>query len=382
MFGDCVAKLRHCLRFPTFLNRRVSSYLLNLQGNWGVPGLLLSRRVSSYQHPELHLFAILENSTLRLDWILLRQVSLYLTNLFDRVHWGSPGFLTEANSAQSMNLSRQVMSSALTLPRSCFSSSCSCILFAIVLVHPVKLKFREQQVELKWLILNKHNKWFHSSRVKFPLVRMSASWFLVSMYLIWILESKLIRSNNQSRAALWGLDTCVIVGLLPLMIILITASLSSNTYNKASWCEEKTFQGINKINDVQIIDHFSRLLAFVNCARCWTNFTFVLLSSRPVLYGSDACFQERQRSDPTNQEQREYHLTSILHPKKWSLILLNCAKRKFVSYTSNWMEQMHDFQKTHNAPPEVDFESSRSPAKSESWNSPSLHCLAVFPTWQ
>ena len=38
--------------------------------------------------------------------------------------------------------------------------------------------------------------------------------------------------------------------------------------------------------------------------------------------------------------------------------------------------------KIHNVPPEVDFESSRSPAKSESWNSPSLHCLAVLPTWQ
>ena len=38
--------------------------------------------------------------------------------------------------------------------------------------------------------------------------------------------------------------------------------------------------------------------------------------------------------------------------------------------------------KTHNVPPELDFESSRSPAKSESWNSPSLHCFAVFPTLQ
>ena len=38
--------------------------------------------------------------------------------------------------------------------------------------------------------------------------------------------------------------------------------------------------------------------------------------------------------------------------------------------------------KTHNDPPQVDFESSRSPAKSESWNSPYLHCLAIFPTWQ
>ena len=30
------------------------------------------------------------------------------------------------------------------------------------------------------------------------------------------------------------LETCLIVGLLPLMIILITASLSSNIYDKAS----------------------------------------------------------------------------------------------------------------------------------------------------
>ena len=28
------------------------------------------------------------------------------------------------------------------------------------------------------------------------------------------------------------------------------------------------------------------------------------------------------------------------------------------------------------------FESSKSPAKSESWNKPSLQCCAVFPTWQ
>ena len=47
-------------------------------------------------------------------------------------------------------------------------------------------------------------------------VRMSASWFLVSMYLIWIFGSKLIRSNNQSSATLWILETCLSVGLLPL----------------------------------------------------------------------------------------------------------------------------------------------------------------------
>ena len=90
-----MAKLCHRLRFLSFLKRRVSSYLLNPQDNSGVPGLLLSRRVSSYFRPELHLFAILENSTLRLDCVLLRQVSLYLTNLFDRVLRVSPGFSTQ-----------------------------------------------------------------------------------------------------------------------------------------------------------------------------------------------------------------------------------------------------------------------------------------------
>ena len=93
-------------------------------------------------------------------------------------------------------------------------------------------------------MLNKLERWFHPSCVKFPLVRMSASWFLVSMYLIWILGSKLIRSKNQSRATLWVLETCLIVGLLPFMIILIIASLSSNTYNKASWWKDLTFEGI------------------------------------------------------------------------------------------------------------------------------------------
>ena len=44
--------------------------------------------------------------------------------------------------------------------------------------------------------------------------------------------------------------------------------------------------------------------------------------------------------------------------------------------TNVWLPKMR------NVPPEVDFESSRSPAKSESWNSPNLHCLAVLPTWQ
>ena len=44
--------------------------------------------------------------------------------------------------------------------------------------------------------------------------------------------------------------------------------------------------------------------------------------------------------------------------------------------TNVWLPKMHGFL------PDVDFESSRSSEKSECWNSPYLHCGAVFPTWQ
>ena len=44
------------------------------------------------------------------------------------------------------------------------------------------------------------------------------------------------------------LKTCLIVGLLPLMIILITASLSSNTNNKASWFADWTFDGTKSMS--------------------------------------------------------------------------------------------------------------------------------------
>ena len=37
----------------------------------------------------------------------------------------------------------------------------------------------------------------------------------------------MILSNNQSKATLWVLDTCLTMGLRPFIIILITASLSS-----------------------------------------------------------------------------------------------------------------------------------------------------------
>ena len=55
------------------------------------------------------------------------------------------------------------------------------------------------------------------------------------------------------RATLCVLETCLIVGLLPFLIILITASLSSNTYNKASWRADWTFQGTESMSFITSI---------------------------------------------------------------------------------------------------------------------------------
>ena len=134
---------------------------------------------------------------------------LMSSELFDFQIWGPPGFSDAIEASTLGSLTRHLDTKfvigfdfAVTLS----SPASSCVLFDIAL-HLL--------MELKWPMLNKRKRWFHSSRVKFPLVSMSESWFLVSMYLIWILGSKLIRSNNQSRATLWVLETCLIVGLLP-----------------------------------------------------------------------------------------------------------------------------------------------------------------------
>ena len=224
-------------------------------------------------------------------------------------------------------------------------------------------------MEVKWLVLNKHKRCFHSSRVKFPLVSMSPSWFLVSMCLIWILGSKLIRSKNQSRATLWVLETCLIEGLLPFMIIFITASLSSKMYNKASFREEFTFEEINQ----HCLDHQS-----------FHQFSFAL-----EIYTGLTVLDSFWCVFPLRTVTIRSHKLSVGIPS-----ILKLASKEMISDSAELCETQACFlhiqliginvwlPKMHNVPPDVDFESSRSPAKSESWNSPNLHCFAVFLTWQ
>ena len=170
----------------------------------------------------------------------------------------------------------------------------------------------------------------------------------------------------------------------PLIIILITASLSSNTYKQSFLIRKLDVWG-NTIYIIQNVDHSLRSLVwpmiFVTVYNGLSPFdqdTDLIYrnncASPPFNRGSELCFPELKQSE------RESRPISIQRPKRWFLILLSFAKLKFRFLHIQFIGTNVWLPETHNVPPEVDFESSRSPGTSESWHSPSLHCFAVLPT--
>ena len=177
-----------------------------------------------------------------------------------------------------------------------------------------------QTVELKWLILNKVNKWFHSSRVKFPLVNVSARWFSVSMYLIWILESRSFdQITNQEqlcgfwrRVSLWG--------FFP---------------SWSSWSLLRCLQRYAKNLLIRRLDVWGNTInIFQRVGLPWRSLTSVNDngSSRFLCSLSHASQTETTRS----------HNSRTGSPSN-----LNPACKKMISdsYTSNLMEHVYDFQK-------------------------------------
>ena len=206
----------------------------------------------------------------------------------------------------------------------------------------------------------RNKSWFHSSSVKFPLVTMSASWFLVSMCLIWILETKLILSNNQIKSNSVGSGN-------------VSHFRASSLYDHLDHCFvvfkhiQQSFRMRrfdvrgNKINIIQIIGHSLRLFFFWNCVTWWTNFTFV---HQPV-----AQFLTTLLVFPRTATIRSHKpsagILSSLNPASKEMISdpVELCKTKVCFLhiqlfgTNVWLPNMH------NVPPEVDFESSRSHAK-------------------
>ena len=172
--------------------------------------------------------------------------------------------------------------------------------------------------------------------------------------------------KQPSSATLWVLETCLIVRLLPLMIILITASLSSNTYNKASWREDWTFEGTASMSLITSTFLWDLFLPFRGCpvrSEIWETFP-----KTETIRSHNSRAGKPSNLNPVSKE------TISDSVELWETAV--CFLHIQLIGTNVWLPKMH------NVPPEVDFESSRSPAKSESWNSTNLHCLAVLPTWQ
>ena len=72
-----------------------------------------------------------------------------------------------------------------------------------------------------------------------------------------------------------------------------------------------------------------------------------------------------QSLNPKDRE-RESRPCVNLHQERLLQLPSNCVKLRFVSCTSNLLTRTFDFRKCREFHPDVDFESSKSPAKSES----------------
>ena len=178
---------------------------------------------------------------------------------------------------------------ALMEPFHCFaqSNSSSILTLLCLFLHQIFCVLfditSEHSAELKWLMLHKHKRWFHSSH----LVSMSASSFLVSMYLIWIFnEAQLWGSGNFSHCRASSLcdhlDYCFIV--------------FKHIQQKLPGEKIGRFGGINSTSSDSLITPeiafvFESCEVLIELKDC----SFTRLT---VLYYSDSCFQGLRRTDP------------------------------------------------------------------------------------
>ena len=194
-------------------------------------------------------------------------------------------------------------------------------------------------------------------------------------HLIWIFGSKLILTNDHASATLWVLDMCPIVGFIPLMIISIIVSLSSNMCNWDSPWAECAFEVTWSTCDNRSTSRFPFCLGLD-----------LLLREQFLaagLVGGLVLLDERNASITTSQKSGEGN-PSIRSPASNEMISDSVELWDTdVSFLHIQLTgRIVRLPKTHRIPFEVDFESPTSPAKSESWKKPNRQCRAVLATWE
>ena len=98
------------------------------------------------------------------------------------------------------------------------------------------------------------------------LVRMSASWFfgvdVLHLY-FWVQINSIEQPIERNSVGPGNMSLC---GTPSFNVILITASMSSNTYNIASWCEHWMFEGTRSMLFGTLIFPWDRwLLSITTC---------------------------------------------------------------------------------------------------------------------
>ena len=124
----------------------------------------------------------------------------------------------------------------------------------------------------------------------------------------------------------------------------------------------------NKIVIIQIINDSLILLAFVNRAKWDTTWSIRIWFVFPRTETIRSHSSRARKPSNLNFASKEMIFDSV-ELCETEVCFLHI---KLIG-TNLWLP------KTHNVPSDVDFESSRSPAKSESWKNPSLHCLEHYP---
>ena len=173
--------------------------------------------------------------------------------------------------------------------------------------------------------------------------------------------STLILSSNQSRATLWVHVTWLIVGLQPLTIILITASLSTKTHNIALEPECFEFDGTGSILAE------SRLMCLVGI---WLRMLCGVLGDESPCNYLDSLvllvsFGEEWKTSITKSQRSRAVIPSMRKPASREVTSVElcgtgvCFLHIHLVGTNVWLPKN---TKTH---PGVDFESSRSPGKAK-----------------
>ena len=166
------------------------------------------------------------------------------------------------------------------------------------------------------------------------------------MHLIWILGSKLIRSNNQSSATLWVLRT----------------SLFVFKHKQQSFLMRKLDVRGNTVN------------MNIPWDRMFGPWLVTIENGLPRSTRSLSCIsKDKNNQIPQTKSGNTVQPQSSVQRDDFGFCWTVWNSSLFLTHSTYWNKCTTS--KTHNVLPEVDFESSRSPAKWESWNSPSLHIV-------